>query len=412
MKRCLLAILMVLAILLPASRAIAQDDSNTNIYVVGGSQPINVRACPHLNCAIVTTLPSGSTVTVLEKVQGDQVSGSEWWYRTSIGGTDAYIHSSLIAPQSVGEAGQGVLEGYTNPAASTTWVRYEGTGMSIEAPPNWENLTADEDYIRMLIMNSDEALSSDVLYAEYSNYMILAEADLGLMVMVQVVSQGFEVPPYISLMNTTRYLKDSGYEYVETSLVDLPAGRAVFAHYGKRSGSSQPLSNECVEYLLYRDRVLYDLYIFSYDYKSVPEDSLPVFEAMVKSFEITSPSEVRHALSFNAGAAREGENSGTIRSRQAQLWTYDGQAGELMTISTNTNSSELRQMTAILLVRSPSGEVIAERNYGLSNRTPQIQQLELPETGIYEIEIHAYGSFQPSTYKLNIRLGKILNSNM
>lgn len=55
----------------------------------------NVRACPETSCRILTRLARGTTVTVLETVQGQRVNGSARWYKVSVDGQDGYLHSSL-----------------------------------------------------------------------------------------------------------------------------------------------------------------------------------------------------------------------------------------------------------------------------------------------------------------------------
>lgn len=76
---------------------------NEMLYYVIGSQTVNVRRCPQTTCSVVTTLNPGSSIQVLETVEGAAVQGNARWYRIHIKGVEAFIHSSLVSrtpPQS------------------------------------------------------------------------------------------------------------------------------------------------------------------------------------------------------------------------------------------------------------------------------------------------------------------------
>jgi len=69
--------------------------STGTLYVPSGSHA-NVRACPDTSCNLITSLTSGTEVTVLHQVTGQVVSGSTLWFEVSMAGVHGYIHSSVL----------------------------------------------------------------------------------------------------------------------------------------------------------------------------------------------------------------------------------------------------------------------------------------------------------------------------
>lgn len=76
---------LIFAFLLVTSIAAAQDTYTT-------TRSARVRGEPNTSSEIITTLRSGTAITVLEAVQGESVSDSRVWYRIRNG----YVHSSLV----------------------------------------------------------------------------------------------------------------------------------------------------------------------------------------------------------------------------------------------------------------------------------------------------------------------------
>lgn len=64
-------------------------------YVITSNRPVNARSCPRTDCDVLKILQSGALFDVVEIVEGASVSGSVEWFRLSIQGQDAYVHSSL-----------------------------------------------------------------------------------------------------------------------------------------------------------------------------------------------------------------------------------------------------------------------------------------------------------------------------
>ncbi len=399
MKRYVVLGMLVLGLLLLVQVFVVQADSGS--YRVLGDRPINARACPQLNCAVVTTYAPGDVLEVLDTVEGDTVSGSNQWQHLKFGGQDVYVHSSLVAPVSAKEAGSAANS--TEPLSTTGWVRYEGNGISIEAPPGWENLSGDEDMIRHLIASSGSDVPYDVLYAHYSNAMFLTEPNIPLIVSVYMVTAGWEQALAMERMDMVNYLRDEQYEFIETAIVDLPVGKMLRVHYGNRSSSSAPLRNEVLEYLVYQDRIQYDLWVYSD--RGLSAEAVQVFDAMASTFQISDTAATRHALNLPAGAAKRGQNSSTIKHSQGQFWFYIGDAGEILTLSLTTTDPALHDPYARMIVHAPNGEVIAVVEGALEGGRPQIVGLELPEDGAYEIEVYIFGEYKTAAYKLVVTSG-------
>jgi hypothetical protein len=204
------------------------------------------------------------------------------------------------------------------------------------------------------------------------------------------------------------YLRKQTFQVIETSFVGLPAAKALRYHCANRAAGAKTLTNETLGYAFFKDRIEYYIEIFNEE--GLPQSIVPVFDAIVKTFEITGTADLRHALSFSAGVSRQGENRGKTRIGQGQLWTYAGKAGDSLTIS--IASLPLLGQYARLIVRDPSGNIIAENEGSLTLRGPWIEQLKLMETGSYEIEVYIFGDYKPSDYKLVISFGKLSTSNL
>lgn len=58
------------------------------------------RACPRIDCDVLTRLARGSQVTVMEEVEGEAYRESALWYRVALpeNSDDAFVHSSLLGP--------------------------------------------------------------------------------------------------------------------------------------------------------------------------------------------------------------------------------------------------------------------------------------------------------------------------
>lgn len=76
--------------LLSTALTFAQD--NTTLYTTTSAR---VRACPYLTCTIIRTLPTGTSIDILDTEEGSRVNSSLDWYKITFDGKTGYIHSSL-----------------------------------------------------------------------------------------------------------------------------------------------------------------------------------------------------------------------------------------------------------------------------------------------------------------------------
>lgn len=69
-------------------------------FVVLEALGANARACPRMDCEVLTKLARDSQVTVRDEVQGEAYRDSALWYRIALpdGRDDAFVHSSLLGP--------------------------------------------------------------------------------------------------------------------------------------------------------------------------------------------------------------------------------------------------------------------------------------------------------------------------
>ncbi len=93
-----------------------------------------------------------------------------------------------------------------------------------------------------------------------------------------------------------------------------------------------------------------------------------------------------------------GENQGTVAVNDYDVWQYNGSAGEVLTISVNADfpandasPEEQRNqglMDSILVVIAPDGSVLESNDdFQLDFTDSVIEELELPDDGIYLIEV-------------------------
>ncbi|MEL7235360.1 MAG: hypothetical protein AAGK74_12745, partial [Chloroflexota bacterium] len=112
--------------------------------------------------------------------------------------------------------------------------------------------------------------------------------------------------------------------------------------------------------------------------------------------------------------AQPGANRGEVYYGAAQAWQYNAQAGEVLTLEVNADQPaneadqrirlEQNLLDTLLIVRDPSGDIIAEADdIEEAARTDSIiERLSLPVTGVYTIEVRSYDDLYAGTYTLNI----------
>lgn len=395
----------VALLMLPFSSVQAQtDEFDGAVYYVFGSQTVNARSCPRLTCGIVTTIEPGETLEVLDSVQGDVVSGTSLWFRAIVDGVEVYVHSSLVMRQS-GETGKPAQQEPSTQSADSIstedWIRYDAPGMSMEAPSAWLNFTGNAAVISYLSVGMENDASA-TFQNQLLNAVFVVDPESGIGVRLQGFYSGRDMPLGVMETNVRENLRSNGFEVIESSIVNLPAGKAVRVDYGVRSEDSQSETYECVEYVWFVDRVEFDLYGYNM-YGGLTEDQIALIETMANSVIVTSPADQRRGLADHAGSAHQGENDGVLQSGRSQLWTYYGEAGEMVTIRIEPDRPLPNGPDTYLIVRTPSGEILAENDdWSRTEYDPCIDQLKLPETGIYEIEVHSYAGYRSGEYALII----------
>jgi WD40 repeat protein len=115
--------------------------------------------------------------------------------------------------------------------------------------------------------------------------------------------------------------------------------------------------------------------------------------------------------------AQVGENRGEIVLGDFDIWLYEGQAGENLTLrliadnpanyTTQEQRLELGLLDAYLVVIAPDGSLMASNDDAEAEEfttDSAIEGLELPEDGIYRIEARSYADLTEGAYTLVIEL--------
>ena len=113
--------------------------------------------------------------------------------------------------------------------------------------------------------------------------------------------------------------------------------------------------------------------------------------------------------------ASVGDNRGTIETGVGYRWTYDGRAGEVLTISvladnpasgivSDAGRRNLGLLDTMLLVYGPDGALLAANNdiADLMNTDSRITDLVLPADGVYHIEVRSSNDATTGDYTLVI----------
>lgn len=104
----------------------------------------NVRVCPETSCQVLTTLSRGATITVVDTVQGQRVSGSTSWYKLDVEGQDGYLHSSLARQATPTPAPR---RGLSSPPAATA--APASAGYICNCAKTCSQMTCDEAYFQL-----------------------------------------------------------------------------------------------------------------------------------------------------------------------------------------------------------------------------------------------------------------------
>lgn len=99
--------------------------------------------------------------------------------------------------------------------------------------------------------------------------------------------------------------------------------------------------------------------------------------------------EVAQAIVSTTGTAYVGTRLGSVPTGDGEVWSYAGEAGEILTIVTNSDiTPTLNLLDTRLIVHAPDGTLLAENDDpGFLNTNARIEAVELPEAGVYQIEV-------------------------
>ena len=399
MNRHVLLILWTAALVFqPGIMVRPQDEPpvDTITFFVSSDQAVNARSCPRLDCAIVVTLEPDTEVSLVETVTGDAAFGSTTWMQVVHNGQVVYVHSALLSAADTQAAAA--------PAAVSTedWVEYTSMGFRLKAPPNMGDFSNDPNFLRYSLSLSNQESSQTEqdleafgLMAE--NNILLVDMQGGLIIFAFAQYTGLEMP--LSLMEAY-YQPDPGDTVLRTEIVETGAGDAFFAHVRTPDATQ----TEMCLYQLNADRT--DM-VFAVGMTS-NQDELPAFaEAFASNIEITDLIELRALYAQPVGRVRPGLNIGRLSAGQFELWSYKGEANEVLTLEAMGDMPVPTGPDTRLIVRGPDGQVLAFNDDGaFSDARPnaRISSLVLPETGSYEIEVHAYPGYTNPAYQLLVEI--------
>ncbi len=124
-----------------------------------------------------------------------------------------------------------------------------------------------------------------------------------------------------------------------------------------------------------------------------------------------------------ARPAELGEQRGELPVGGGEVWTYEGEAGEIISISiradnpANDTTIEEREAQGLLdlstYVYDPNGDLLVEFDdieTGILTDV-QIDELELPVTGMYRIEVRSWGNTNGGGYTLSIKSSRTLDAS-
>lgn len=127
--------------------------------------------------------------------------------------------------------------------------------------------------------------------------------------------------------------------------------------------------------------------------------------------------------SGESSQAEIGDQTGEIPVGGGEVWTYEGEAGEVISLSiradnpANDTTTEERIEQGLLdlyvYIYDPSGNFLIEADDIESGilTDVQIDELELPETGTYRFEVRSWGDTNGGGYTLSIKSSNSLDAS-
>lgn len=394
-------LLVVLAHFVIGYQALSQESA---IYIVTSTQNINGRACARLDCAVLTTFDPGSSVVVIDSVEGASVLGSTMWYQIEFEGQAVYIHSSLVARESTESSNTSAVAAVD----TSQWNAYQGSGFSIMAPSDWVGFTADEAFIELTVESAKMAGYANCTRCESNlrsymeNSIVLTHPRLlGLTIIVTPAFVGidFDLHELQAFLNGATFADDT--TLVSSEIVEMPEGPVLRTQ--TRLGDDPIYGMVVYDYVFFRSGIGFYIQVSG---PLTIEDLEASLEAIVSSFKITNIEAVRAALTLDGGVVGIGDYSGELLAGKRQVWTYDAVAGDVLTISTFARTAYPTGPDTLLTIYAPDGSVVAANNdNGFLNwdLNAKIQNLKFIEDGPYLIEVAA-PSFDYADGRYSLRL--------
>jgi pimeloyl-ACP methyl ester carboxylesterase len=141
-----------------------------------------------------------------------------------------------------------------------------------------------------------------------------------------------------------------------------------------------------------------------------PSDEHPFVFYLERETPIDSP--IANAQAMPASLVK-GDNLGEIAVGEADVWTYAGTAGEVLSMqlkadrpagnATTEQRLEFGLLDTLLVVRAPDGSLLAANDDTNDTDTDStLRDVVLPEDGEYQIEVRSWGSQSAGAYTLLI----------
>jgi hypothetical protein len=136
-----------------------------------------------------------------------------------------------------------------------------------------------------------------------------------------------------------------------------------------------------------------------------PSDDFPEVFFLNRTEPITPPT-----IGIDPVAAVLGSQQGDFEAGSADVWSYEGHAGEILSLSVNANtpagnaSQEQRIQYGLLdtfvILRAPDGTALAANDDAGLGSDSAIPALELPADGVYRIEVRSWENQTGGAYTL------------
>ncbi len=286
------------------------------------------------------------------------------------------------------------------------WTVITTNRTTFKVPPRWVDVTHDADLTALSQQGLDaldldpltrdmfEQAQQDIASGLYDAFVIDPITGSNMVVMVQDVNVSPSLDLLASTMEST--IRSAGAEDFIRNQVDIPIGPAVKLQY---SITLDPSLNTQIHQTMYVTLVDHTIYAIALTVlPNVDSDVDSLFSEVVNSFQVV---EAPAVPMLPGGTAELGENAGELQVGAQQAWTYNGEAGEVLTLSTLTESDSA--LDTVISIYDPDGTLLAQNDdVAPLNTDSQIAALQLPTSGEYTIVVGSYQDAGDGSYRLII----------